>query len=188
MENENTNVETNETNKDTNIESVMAELNKLKEENEKLRKANTNASADASKYKKELQAKMSEQEKAEALRKESEDAMKQELEALRREKTISEYTSQFLGVGFEGDLAKITAEAMAGNDYKTFFESLSSFVEAHDRAKLAEAIKGSPKIGAVASGNNQQISAEQFNKMGYAERNKLFNENPQLYDELKKGE
>ena len=34
--------------------------------------------------------------------------------------------------------------------------------------------------------DNQGITKEQFNRMSYAQRNKLFNENPELYHELKK--
>ena len=35
------------------------------------------------------------------------------------------------------------------------------------------------------SEENEKISKEDFNKMGYMERNKLFKENPELYNELK---
>lgn len=35
--------------------------------------------------------------------------------------------------------------------------------------------------------DNKTITKEQFNKMGYQARNALFNDNPELYNELKKG-
>lgn len=38
-----------------------------------------------------------------------------------------------------------------------------------------------PKI----DGNDNTVTKEQFDKMGYQERNKLFNENPDVYNELK---
>jgi hypothetical protein len=34
--------------------------------------------------------------------------------------------------------------------------------------------------------SDNTITKEQFNKMGYKERTKLFNENPEMYNELKK--
>ena len=48
-----------------NIDALKAELERLKIENGKLKSAQSNASADASKYKKQLQERMTEQEKEE---------------------------------------------------------------------------------------------------------------------------
>ena len=40
-------------------------------------------------------------------------------------------------------------------------------------------------LGGGQRKNRQAITKEEFNKMGYTERNKLFTENPNLYNELK---
>lgn len=188
MENNNTTSVETETkaNDNADLESVKAEIARLKEENEKLRKANTNASADASKYKKELQARMSEQEQADAKRKEEQDTLLAELASLKRDKSVSDYVAQLVATGFDGELAKSSAEAMVDGDFGTFFKGLASFIEAHDKTIVAEAIKKTPKPGATETGANNTVTAEQFKKMSYAERNKLFNENKSLYDELNK--
>ena len=48
---------------EVSIDDLKAQIAQLTSDNERLKKATTNASADASKYKKELQARMSAQER-----------------------------------------------------------------------------------------------------------------------------
>lgn len=169
------------------LAALQAELAKFKAENEKLKNAQSNASADASKYKKELAARMTEQEKAAAETRELIENLKAENEALKRSQALAEHEAGFVGAGFESETAKKAAEAFFDKDFKAFMGTLNNFITAHDKALNADAIRNTPKPGSGSTGASS-ITKEQFDKLGYAERTKLFNEQPDLYKELTKSE
>lgn len=163
-----------------------AEYEKLVAENEKLRKANTNASADASKYKKELQARMSEDEKRAAEQAEKDKARDEQLASLLKEKAISEHTANFLALKFDDELAKACATALADGNTTELFGNFKKFIELHDKAITAANVLKTPTPG--TSAGKHEITKEQFSKMGYAERAKLYTENHELYETLNKGD
>lgn len=161
-----------------------AEFERLKDENEKLKKATTNASADVSKLKKELAARMSDDEKAKAAAAEATAALQKELDALRRDKAVSEHTASFLGIGFDNDLAKASAEAITDGKTSALFDNIKKFIIAHDKEISSDAVRNTPKPGTGT--NTEKVTKEQFERMGYSERVKLFNSDPELYKELTK--
>lgn len=161
-----------------------AEYEKLKNENEKLRRANTSASSDVSKYKKALQERMSEQERIEAERKESESKLMEELNLLRREKTVSDHRANFAALGFSQELAQSSAEAVADGNYDMMYGNIKAYIDQLNKTHTAEAFRNTPKPPA---GNNPKgVTKEQFAKMGYKERAALYTENRELYEELSK--
>lgn len=184
MENETKTTATAETTND-DLELIKQELKALKDENEKLRKANTNASADASKYKKQLQDRMSAEEQAESKRKEETEAMLNELNILKREKAISDHTNQFLSLGFENALARESAEAMVESDFPKVFGCMKAFIETHDKALNAEILKSTPKPSSVGGGDGT-ISAEQFKNMSVMERMDFQSKFPEQYAQFVK--
>jgi len=182
---ENTNV-TNEQDSGTNdLSALQAELERMKAENEKLKNAQSNASADASKYKKELAARMTEEEKRAAETKELIEQLKADNAALKRSQALAEHKAGLVGIGFEGDLAEKAATAFFDNDFSAFAGHLKDFVVAHDKAIAAEGIRNTPRPG-VGSTGTPSVTQEQFDKMGYQDRVKLFNEQPELYKTLSK--
>ena len=76
--------ETKETQK-TESTDLDKRIRQLEAENAKLKQSVTNASADASKWKKQLQEKMTEEERTKAEQDAANAAMQQELELLRNE-------------------------------------------------------------------------------------------------------
>ena len=178
---------TNETAQETSADltALQAELARMKSENEKLKTAQSNASADASKYKKELAARMTEQEKAAQETKDFIEQLKAENESLKRSQALAEHEAGFVGAGFDTETAKKAAEAFFDKDFKAFMESLGNFITAHDKALNADAIRNTPKPGAGNVGASS-ITKEQFDSMNYTDRVKLFNEQPDLYKELSK--
>ena len=88
------------------LDTLKAELEKLKAENGKLKAAQSNASAESAKYKRDLQARMSEQEKAETATKELIEQLKADNEAMKRSQTVAERTASYIGLGFDAALAK----------------------------------------------------------------------------------
>lgn len=63
--------------------------------------------------KRQLKAKLSEEEQKEADRAATAKALQDELELLRKEKTVSTYVAQYLALGYDEKLAKETAPATA---------------------------------------------------------------------------
>ena len=165
------------------LEDLKAELAKLREENGKLKNAQSNASADAAKWKKEAREKMDAQARAEAETKELIEQLKAENNQLKRNQEIADYTNGYMGLGFDAALAKKAADAFADHDFSTMATAMKDFITAHDKALQADALRATPRPGAGSV--EQVVTKEQFNNMTYTERLKLFNENPELYQKLK---
>ena len=179
---ENTNV-TDNSQGAVDLSALQAELAKFKAENEKLKNAQSNASGEASKYKKLLNERMSEEEKKAAETKELIEQLKADNAALKRAQALAEQKAGLVGIGFEGELAEKAATAFFDNDFASFAGHLKEFVTAHDKAKAAEDIRNTPRPGIGATGT-AAITQEQFDNMGYSERLKVFNEQPELYKTL----
>ena len=159
-------------------------IRQLEAENAKLKQSVTNASADASKWKKQLQDKMTEEEKAKAEQDAAHAAMQEELEALRNERNVAKHKAELTEIGFDSELAQETAEAINAGDTAKLFAGIRKFIESHDKAIRSQSLMSNP----VLSGGEakKKISREEFDKMGYTDRVKLYNEDPELYKEMTK--
>lgn len=166
------------------LEELQAELAKLRDENSKLKSAQSNASADASKYKKALQERMSEQERAANETKELIERLKSENAQMRRNQTLAEQTSGYMGIGFDAILAKKAAEATADGNFPEMINAFKEFITARDKTIRAEELRNTPRPGSGAAG--PAVTQEQFDRMTYTERLKIYNEQPDLYQELTK--
>lgn len=152
-------------------------------ETDKLKAAVTKANAEAARLKRELQARMSEEERREAERKAKEDEVNEKLAELQRAKIVSDTKAQYLALGYEQSLADRAAEAAADNDHGTLFLVQKQHQDALVKQIRAEALKNTPKPsgGQVVP---KDVTKEQFSNLSYMERLNLFNENPDLYKEL----
>lgn len=164
------------------ITALQSELEKLRGENVKLKNAQSNASADASRYKKELQARMSEQERIATETKELIEQLKADNAALKRSQTLAEQEAGYIGLGFDAENAKKAAEATCDLDFGKLTSAIKDFLVSHDKALLADAVRQTPRPG--VGGSDKGVSREQFEKMGYQERLKLYAEQPDLYNTL----
>jgi hypothetical protein len=135
---------------------------------------------------KALKAKMTEDEAKEAARLEAEKAIKDELDALRKENAITKNKADFLALGYDDALATETAKALAEGDMTKVFANQKTHIENVKKAERAAALAGDPKPPAGGSGG-AKITKEQFGEMGYAEQLKVFNEQPELYKQLTGG-
>lgn len=161
------------------LEELQAELAKLKEENGKLKNAQSNASSDAAKYKKQLQERMTEQEKAENATKELIEQLKADNQRMKREQEVAVRTAAYVQIGFDGDLARQAAEAY-GSDHDSFMASFKTFLTAHDKALIADQLRATPRPGNGAV-DKPTVTKEQFERMTYPERVKFYDEQPELY-------
>lgn len=183
--------ETKET-KETAHSGDSAKVKELEAEIAKLRQSVTNASADASEWKKkfnasedELKARMTEQERAEKERAEANAAMQTELETLRKERNIANFKAQFVSIGFEDSLSQETAEAMNNGDTAKVFDGIRKFIATHDKEMAEKAIMNNPTLPGGSS-TAPVVTKEQFDAMSLSERNAFYNEHPELYAEYTK--
>lgn len=149
----------------------------------KLKESISNANSEAKKYKDELRAKLSEEE-----RKAKEDAEKwekvlKERDELLKEKNISTHKAKFLENGYTPELAEKSAEALVNGDFEAVFKYLGEYRASIEKQFKAENVDNMPK----PSGGGQKgttVTKEQFAKMSYAEMTELYQTNPELYAQL----
>lgn len=142
--------------------------------------------SDLAKAKKDLKDRMTEEEvkKAEAeaeLQKYKEQAL-----ALQKEKNIATNKAQFIAAGYDEALATESAEALEKGDFATVFKNQTAVIENVKKIAKGEAAAKIPTPAGKADEGAKTVTKEQFDNMGYAERNELFEKNRELYDELSK--
>ena len=140
------------------------------------------ATSEAAGYKKQLREKMTQDEQNQAQTAEAMQAMKEELETLRREKTVNDYTKRWMGVGYDEALATATAQAMVSGDLDVVFKNHSKFLSDREKALKAELLKDTPTP--PAGEGNRGVTKEQVSQMNLAERAKFAKENPEIYKEF----
>lgn len=164
--------------------SLEARIKQLESENGKLKQSVTNASADASDWKRKYQSKLSEEEKAKEEHDSAYAAMQEKIATLEARERIANYTAALTesGIGMDADTAKSVAEAMNSGEADKVFDGIRKFIATHDRLLKENAFRTNPTLpgGAVP----KAITKEQFDKMGYKERVKVFDEHPDLYKEF----
>ena len=186
---ENPNVqETGEQAQEPSVADLQKRIKELESDNGKLRQAQTNASADASAWKKKYQDTLSESERAQAQRDEENAAIREERDALLKERNIANHTAALIGIGFEEEVAKETAPYLAGlsnEDAVKVFDGIRKFITAHDKQMAEKAIMNNPTLPGGET-PNAVVTREQFANMSLTERMEFYNEHPDLYAEYTK--
>lgn len=136
---------------------MMADV-ALKRTNDKL--ASENAS-----LKRQLRAKMSEEEAREADRKAEMEARDAELEALRKDKTISNYRASFLARNYDDTLAQKAAEALANGDVDAVFDYMTQRDVAYEKALRAKILAETPKPPAGLDPNSEEAKKQDQEKL-----------------------
>ena len=102
--------------------------------------------------------------------------------AFENEKLLNETSKQLASKNLPIEFA----EMLKGNDAESTFENIKVFEEKFNAAlevKVNERLKGNvPKVATTQSNNG--VKKEDFKKLNMAQRLKLKNENPSLYEEL----
>ena len=123
----------------------MSEIDSLRETAKNQKSLIDKYTGEIGQLKKQQNAKLTEEERKS---KEYEDALKDmqtKYEELRKSNTIAEYMSKYLSLGFEKDLARETAEAMADGDMNKVFENLEKHKTEEEKKAKAEAARSMPK-------------------------------------------
>lgn len=134
--------------------------------------------------KKDLKARMTEEEIAKAEHEAELNKYKEQAQTLQREKNISENKAKFLSLGYDDTLAGETAEALENGDFATVFKNQQVVIENVKKIAKGEAMASTPTPAGKATDGEKTISKEQFSKMSYAEMAELFQTNPDLYNRL----
>ena len=178
---ENTNQ--NSANDTVDLKELQSKIKALETENGKLRQANTNASADASEWKKKYQSKLSEEEQAKEERDSATAAMQKELEDLRKERNIAQFTSTLVAndIGMDAETAKSVAEALNAGETDKVFDGIRQFIKTHDKALRESALKNNQTLPGGYS--DKVITKEEFRAMSLSEMMAFKAEHPDLYAE-----
>lgn len=137
---------------------------------------------EAAGFKRQLRERMTEEEAAKAKAAEENAALLARLEELERDKAVSEYTTQFMGIGYDEALAKSTAMALQNGDMGAMFKNHAKFVAEHEKALKAELLKSTPTP--PAGDGKKDVTREDISKMNLVEKAKFAAENPERYKEI----
>lgn len=153
---------------------------------ERLKNANSKANSEAAEWKRKHNALLTEEEQKRVADAEALEAALKRVEVLEREKTVSEYKSKYIALGYDEKMATETASALAAGDFDKVFANSEKFKADFEKRVRAEVLKDTPKPDRNKN-EGTSVTKEQFDKMGYTERQKLFSENKALYDEFMNG-
>lgn len=103
------------------------------------------AASDLAAKKKELSAKLSEDERKQQEQAEKWENMEKELAGLRKEKTVAGYKAKLVAQGYDEALADATAAAMESGDMATVFANSQKFLEGYAKKIVADKLKGTPR-------------------------------------------
>lgn len=147
-----------------------AEYEKLMRDNEKLKRAQSNASADVSKLKKELEARMSEAELAEKKRADYIAELESKNALYEKERTVNEYTKRFMAIGYDAEAAERMASTLPAGIEDSFFEGQKAFLENTKSKMRAEALNAQPSITAgspISSDKIEDSFTAEFRKSAF---------------------
>lgn len=169
----------------TEIETALAavELPTDNTEIERLKAAVSKSNSEAAELKKQLRTKMSEDEVAKLKDAEDREKLQSDYNALLKKVTVSENKAKLLGIGYDDKLADETAEAMANGELEKVFTNQKKHMENLEKKIRADVLRETPKPAPGGDGV-KGITQEQFDAMGYTERLKVFNEQPEIYKEF----
>lgn len=143
--------------------SLEEQLQQMRIENAKLKKAQEDAATDASNWKKKYNATLSDAEKLAQEKADKEAEKDAELNRLRRESAVSKFEKNFLTLGYSQELAKKAAEAQFDGDTDTLFLVQSQAQEAILKAKENEWYKNRPEINTGVSNGKEDPFLQGFN-------------------------
>lgn len=172
----------------TEIETALAavELPTDNTEIERLKAAVSKSNSEAAELKKQLRTKLTEDEAAKLKDAEDREKLQTDYNALLKKVTVSENKAKLLAIGYDDKLADETAEAMANGELEKVFTNQKKHMENLEKKIRADVLKETPKPAPGGAGG-KGITQEQFDAMGYTERLKVFNEQPELYNEFTGG-
>lgn len=159
------------------------ELEDNSSEIERLKNAVSKANSESAEWKRKHNALLSAEEQQKQEQAESLAAMQQELEMLRKEKTVAKYTADYVKLGFDEKLAEETAKALADGDMVKVFANQNKANEALVKKTIADKLKDTPRgVGGQAGGGGMTL--EKLRKLSDVEYDRFVTEHPEEYKAL----
>ena len=162
------------------------EINDNADELARQKQAVTNATKEAAEFKRQLKALQEQQSSGKTDAEKSLADLQARFDALQKEKTISDYTAQYVAQGYAAELAADTAKALADGDTAKVFANQKQFLDDREKQIRAEILKGTPapqKGGRPPEG----ITKEKLKKMSFQERMEYASKYPEEYKKLYEG-
>jgi hypothetical protein len=133
--------------------------------------------------KKELNEKLSEDEKTRNEEQEKLTDLQTKYEALLKESEVSKFKAKLIGLGYEEKLAEETAQAMADGDTAKVFDNQKKHLDSVEKKIKADVLKStpSPKEGGKA---DEGMTLDKLRKLSPTEREAWARSNPEDYKQL----
>jgi len=138
----------NEEQNDVSVESMMAEIAKLKAENAKNKTALDKALHNNGELTKQLRAKMTASEQEEEAKRERDEAIQAHIKDLEDYKRRSEARERYLTLGMNAEHARQAAEAEVAGDMEELAKIQSQHTASLLKEKEAEWLKSRPDVNA----------------------------------------
>lgn len=155
------------------LAKAMAEIKKMKAT------ADKNAS-EAAEYKRKWKSSLDETQQANLAKEEADKALREELEALRRESSISKMEKSFIALGYSEEMANKAANAQIDGDTDTLFNIQKAVMEQLTKTIKADLTKQMP-IPPVSNDSSVGMTQEQFDKLTLSEQVEFKHKNPELF-------
>lgn len=149
---------------------------------QKFKEAFNKASAEAAKYKKELEAHLTDEQKKEVERQAEFEKLENENKQLKRDASVSSFKSKYVAMGYDEKLAQSTAEAMADGDTDTVFANQAKFNKTQAETIKADLIRKTPEP--AKDGKPEVMTLDTLRKMSTKDRIAYANEHPEEYKQL----
>ena len=120
---------------------------------------------------------------AEELERKEIEEIKEQNAMLLKEREVVSAERRFIQSGCDSDLATEGARALIDGDYDALFGVIDKLVSNKIAGEKSELLKAMPKPQGGSSSST--VTQEQFDKMNYNERVKLFETDPETYNKLK---
>lgn len=167
-----------ETITDEELEKLLTEkFNSLNGEVKKHKDLLSTRNSEIAEYKRKEQEKLSDDEKRELQIKD----MEKELANLKRKDSINTKINDLLSLGYDKETAKKYAEAEI--DGKSTIEFQRQFLQSQLEAQKQELLKGAPTPQQSVP-NGLPKTKEDFDKLGYEEQLKIYNEHPEVFKQF----
>ena len=115
--------------------------------------------SEAASLSKQLKDRMTEDEQKKADEADKLQKMQEELESLRKDKTVSEYTAKYIAMGYDKELASETAKAMAEGNMEKVFANGEKHRQALEKKIKEDLINNTPKPDGSGGKNDQKDPA-----------------------------
>lgn len=150
------------------LKGMQDTITKLQGDLEKQKQATSNASSDAAEWKKKFRETQDEGTRKAAETEDMITGLRAKLAELEKRDTVSGFEKNFLSLGYDANLARATAEAMANGDMSTVFANQKSFNDAQAQAIQERLLNNMPDLTKgnkpPTPGTDDDKSAEDFKR------------------------